>query len=433
MGAFFVATGVLPATAEWRANVITEKPSGGEPNVVLIVMDTVRADSLSLYGYDRDTAPRLAEWAAKGVTFTQARSTTPYTLGTHASLFTGRWMTETSARVNKPLDGTHPTLAEVLSDRGYATGGFVGNIFYGSTRYGLNRGFLHYHDVPGNITRRVTIREFLRSCRMGETIVTWCERKWRILSPMQRKRFDADELNREALAWVDGVQASGRPFFLFMNYFNAHSPYSLPGIAPQPFSRVSPESLESDTAQLKTLQTRNSRRPDPFLGGMTNHLRSRVHSNLRNAYDDGIAWIDRKIDELLRDLERRGELDNTLVIITADHGEMLGEHDLIGHGDSLHRQVVHVPLIVLGGGNMNIPRGLIVDRPVSVRDVPETVARVAFGVTSGAPRFLGQSLGRFWYKGGAYPDNEPVSARWSTCPGCPATLSCRLRTDPCNC
>ncbi len=406
-GVLFVATGLVPWTAEWRAFTFGATPSESAPNVLLVVLDTVRADSLSLHGYDRPTTPRLESWAKRGVRFSQARSTTPYTLGTHASLFTGYRMTQTSARVNAPLDGSRLTLAEHLRDRGYATGGFVGNIFYGSARYGLDRGFLHYHDVPGNITRRVTPREFLRSCRLGESVVTWFERKWRILKPLQRQRLDAAELNREALAWVDRTRSSTRPFFLFLNLFDAHSPYSLPAEAPTPFTRVSPERLEADTAKLKGLQARFDRQPSAALSAEIDALRAKVHSDLRNAYDEGIAWIDRKLDELLRDLDRRNLLANTLVIVTADHGEMLGEHDLIGHGDSLHREVVHVPLVVIGGQGMEVPAGAVIDRPVSVGDVPATVADL-LRTSGGARAFPGLPLRRFWNERAGDEGDEPV-------------------------
>ena len=399
----FVTTGVLPATAELRALAFAPAPKEKSPNVILIVLDTVRADNLGLYGYARNTTPNLEALAKRGVRFDQARSTSPFTLGTHASLFTGHWMTDTSVKVNAPLDGALPTIAEHLRDRGYATAGFMGNIFYGSAHYGLDRGFSHYHDVPENITRRVTPREFLRASRLGESLVSWCERKWRIFQPMQKRRLDAGELNREALAWIDASRNQGRPFFLFMNYFDAHSPFTLPGDAPQPYSKRTPESLDAETERLKSLQARQERRPDSAIAREIAKLRPEVHADLVNAYDDGIAWIDRKLGELMTDLERRGILDDTLIIITADHGEMLGEHDLIGHGDSLHRPVVHVPLIVIGPKESSVPRGNVITQAASVRDVPATIVELA-GLSAPSP-FPGRSLGRFWSNDSA---DEPV-------------------------
>jgi hypothetical protein len=120
-------------------------PSGA-PNVLLIVLDTVRADHLSLYGYERDTTPNLKRLARKGIRFDQAQSTASWTLPSHASMLTGRWPHEMTAGLEGPLDGTHRTLAEALRARGYATAGFVANTTYCSAETGLNRGFLHYED-----------------------------------------------------------------------------------------------------------------------------------------------------------------------------------------------------------------------------------------------------------------------------------------------
>lgn len=362
------------------------------PNLLLIVLDTVRAASLSAQGSARPTTPKLDAWAARGVRFAEARSTAPFTLGTHASLFTGLPMSATSARVNTPLDASPPTLAEHLRQRGYATAGFVGNIFYGSAHYGLDRGFQVYQDIPGNITRRVTPREFVRSCGLGASLLTWCERKWRILAPMQRLRFDADAINREALAWLDGPIAREQPFFLFLNYFDAHAPYSLPGEAPQPWSRLAADRLEKRLNQLK--QAEAAIRPGSPESPELIALRQAVHAEVRDAYDDGIAWIDSRVDALLRDLDRRGILDQTLIVITSDHGEMLGEHDQLGHGLSLNRPVVHVPLILFGSPGLGLPAGQVVTEPVSLRDVPRTLLGLIGD--SRADRFPGVSLSRCW-------------------------------------
>jgi arylsulfatase A-like enzyme len=396
--ALFVATGVLPTVSEAWSLAAGPRPQEHAPNVLLVVLDTVRADNLLHHGYPRPTSPNLSAWARRGVRFDQARATTPYTLGTHASLFTGHWMSRTSARVGTPLDGTRRTLAEHLSDRGYATGGFVGNIFYGSAHYGLNRGFLHYHDIPGNITRRVTPREFVRSCRLGESLLTWGEMKARVMAPMQRLRLDAEEVNREALAWVDRSRQCGRPFFVFVNYFDAHSPYSLPGHAPQPFARLTADRLEARMKRLERAEARRDALPAPGVDAETAGMRAEVNSLLRDSYDDGIAWIDRTLDELLRELEGRGLLDDTLVVVTADHGEMLGEHGIIGHGMSLDRQVVHVPLVVIGARGMGVPGGVVVERPVTVRDVPATVLGLLGDRDAG--RFPGRPLSRYWSGGG---------------------------------
>ncbi len=393
-----VAFGPRPGLTR-TAPALAATAGAGATNVVLVVLDTVRAESLSLYGAGRPTSPKLAAWARRGVRFEQARSTAPFTLGTHASLFTGRPMSQTSARVDAALDGTHPTLAEHLRARGYATAGFVGNIFYGSAHYGLGRGFDVYRDLPGDLTRRITPRELLRSCGLGAGLLTWFERKWRILEPMQRLRYDAQALNRDALAWLDGPLERQQPFFLFLNYFDAHAPYSLPGSAPQHHARQTGDRLERRLKELKAVE--GSDAPGDLA------FRDQVHAEVRDAYDDGIAWLDGQLDALLGELDRRGALANTLVVITADHGEMLGEHGQFGHGLSLARPVVHVPLVVIGPSELGLPAGAAISEPVSVRDVPATVLHL---ISDPQPvRFPGRSLARFWAEvpGGDGPV-EPV-------------------------
>ncbi len=121
-------------------------PSAAAPNVLFIVLDTVRADRLSLYGYDRPTTPALERWARQGILFSEARATAPWTLASHASLFTGRWPRELGVKWLTPLGTTVPTLAEYFGSRGYATAGFVANLIYCSYDTGLDRGFTHYED-----------------------------------------------------------------------------------------------------------------------------------------------------------------------------------------------------------------------------------------------------------------------------------------------
>ena len=121
-------------------------PPPDAPNVLLIVLDTVRADHLSLYGYRRPTSPTLERLARRGVRFDEARATAPWTLPSHASLFTGRWPHELGVKWLTPWRGNDPTLAEYLGSRGYATAGFVANTLYCSYDSGLGRGFTRYDD-----------------------------------------------------------------------------------------------------------------------------------------------------------------------------------------------------------------------------------------------------------------------------------------------
>ncbi|APW59960.1 sulfatase [Paludisphaera borealis] len=346
----------------------------GPPNVVLIVLDTVRADSLTPYGAERDTTPNLARLAREGVLFKHARSTAPWTLPSHASLFTGRWPFELSADVGRPLDSAFPTLAEQLADRGYATGGFVANTQNCNAWYGLDRGFDHYEDFYENAT--VTPIEVLRSSRLGRYVVTSKLAQAvikRAAAPVDfRYRKTAGMINRDALAWLS--DKGDQPFFMFLNYFDVHDPYQPPKEAERRFTKAGGEAQSA--------------------------------ANLaRDAYDDCLVYLDSQIGRLLAELESRGKLQNTLVIVTSDHGEGFGEHGLAGHGVSLYRSELHIPLMLVHP--TRTPAGTVVSEPVSLRDVAPTILDLLDLGT--APTFAGKSLANTWSASAADRDfSEPV-------------------------
>ena len=186
----------------------------GLPNVLLIVLDTVGALHLSLYGYDHPTTPHLEAWARGGVRFEHAFSMAPWTLTSHASMFTGRWPHELSADWLAALDDHYPTLAEELASQGYASAGFVANSYCGRG-LGLNRGFAHYEDYP------VTPAQILFASALGRLVVPNYETRLRMLLK------SADDVNGELLGWLDR-RKDQRPFFAFLNYMDAHDPYDPP-------------------------------------------------------------------------------------------------------------------------------------------------------------------------------------------------------------
>jgi arylsulfatase A-like enzyme len=362
------------------------------PNVVLIVLDTVRADRLGLYGYRRDTTPNLARLAEQGVRFRRARSTAPWTLPSHASLFTGRWPHELQVERLGRLDAGTPTLAEVLAARGFATGGFVANTFFCGHESGLSRGFDTYRDhsvSPGEVFRSSSLGWFLARnlIRAREEILWAITAEGPAQIGLDFPRKSAAAVNREFLDWLDGVREG--PFFAFLNYFDAHDPYLPPERPARPFG-AAPRSQEQ-FAMLRDWQKLDR-----------NSLDSTSQSLAGDAYDDCIAALDRELGRLFDDLRRRDVLDRTLLIVTADHGEQFGEHGAFGHGMSLHEPEVHVPLIVAFPGR--VPRGAIVEEAVSLRDVPATVAAMVGG---GDPSpFPGTPLTRTW---NGSPPRDPES------------------------
>jgi arylsulfatase A-like enzyme len=356
----------------------------GLPNVLFIVLDTVRAQSLSLHGCPRPTSPFLEELARRGVRFDQAWATAPWTLPSHASMFTGRWPHELSTRLDSPLDDRHGTMAEYLRDRGYDTAGFVANTFFCSRWFGLSRGFVHYEDVA------IDPVEILRSSGLGRAL-------WGKIGAVTNdrptayfRRRDAARIDDELLAWLSR-RPEGRPFFAFLNYYDAHDPYLVPEDGPHP-SGGRPRSARD----LEVLRDWHRR-------GRASIAAGEVELG-REAYEDCIGYLDRQLARLFESLGARGLLENTLVVLTSDHGEEFNEHGILGHGQNLYSQVLHVPLIVVGP---RVPAGRIVSDPVSLRDLPATLVDV-LGLADRSP-FPGRSLARRWADAApADAEGEPV-------------------------
>jgi arylsulfatase A-like enzyme len=312
------------------------------PNVIVIVVDTLRADHLSSYGYGRETSPFMDSLAAQGVRFENAISPSSWTQPSHASMLTGRYTYEHQAET-QPLDDTYPTIGEVMQANGYRTGAFSANTLFFTRRQGFGRGFLHFED-----NYQSAPDAFLNSSLYGYLFDYYGLRKALNYEGVPTRRL-ASDINQSALNWMD---ADDKPSFVFINYFDVHDPYT----PPEPYLS-------------KYGQTQ---------GGLINGFVERYHPDLTpeqlqseiDAYDGSINYVDDQIKALFAELDSRGELDNTIVIITSDHGESLGEHGLLQHSASLYRQEIHVPLIVWGAG---LPAGVVIDTPVSTTALPSTI------------------------------------------------------------
>jgi arylsulfatase A-like enzyme len=355
----------------------------GAPNVVMIVMDTVRADATSLGGSARDTTPRLTALANRGARFDRAIATCPWTLPSHASMVTGMMPSDLDLGPDRGLDSRYPTLAEYLGQNGYETAGFVANMSFCTKEYGLSRGFGHYQDYV------ISPFEAIRSTSLGwlisrrlvpvlDRLYTTAGREASHPLESTSHRKDAAQINREALGWI-GTQRD-RPFFAFLNYMDAHAPYLVPKGAPQPFMGRPVSIDERRTLRDWIDETPRPRSPDAI-------------RLARDAYDDCIAALDTQIGHLVDELGRLGQLENTVILITSDHGEHFGEHvrdglPLLGHRLSVYQAEVHVPLLIVAPGRL--PGGTVVSRAVSLRDLPATMVDLV-GLRDGSP-FPGQSL-----------------------------------------
>lgn len=334
--------------------------AGESVNVLMLILDTVRASSLSVYGYPRPTSPFLERFAADGIRFDRAMATAPWTLPSHGSFFTGRYPHELDVGWNSPLDDTTRTIAEAFGANGFATAGFVANPYYGQWFFGLDRGFHHYADYPRNVS------EVLGNSNLNRRLL----RIWNARTGQywQFGRKNAASVNTEFLDWLDR-RPKDKPFFAFLNYIDAHTPYR----PPAPYRSLY---LEREPPTRRANQ------------GMGNKPTGENIRGLQDAYDGAITYLDAQLAELFRQLEARGVTSNTIVLISSDHGEAFGEHGFVEHGVSLYLPELHVPLIVKLPGGKN--RGCVVRNWVTLRDIPATLASEAR--LNPAEPFVGSSL-----------------------------------------
>ena len=370
--ALVLLTGAGMAVGRWvreRRMLAALPVAPTTPNVLLLVLDTVRSFDLSLYGYPRETTPRITAWAREGVVFDRAISAAPWTLPAHAAMFTGRQAHELEADYFAPLEGGKPTLATVLAAHGYLTAGFVANANYCGWETGLQRGFAHYEDWP------ISLAQMAWSTSLGRLLSRDRDFRRRIGTTQKLARKSAADIHRDFFHWLDGREAD-RPFFAFLNYFDAHQPY----LPPAPY----------DTLWGPVRSDGYPHRAEPPTPDHPGYRESDLVP-ARNDYNRATAYLDAQIGAMLDDLGRRGLREHTIIILVGDHGEEFAEHGVVEHGGSLYRQAIQVPLVIAAPGR--IPAGLRVAQPVSTRAVSATVLDL-LGI-AGTP-LPGGSLTRTW-------------------------------------
>jgi arylsulfatase A-like enzyme len=373
--ALVIALGISHLPEHWAASTARATGRASSPNIVLIVWDTARADHFSSYGYLRNTTPNVDKFAQRGVLFENAISASSWTLPAMASVFTGLLPHQHGAYTDRASEPR--TLAQILGSGGYETAGFNANPFYGIRLWGLGRGFETYTDSSGSLGYS------LDATRIGRVLVEPFSEEW-----FHRSRFDqftAHQLNEEVYRWFD--HRSDRPFFLFLNYNDAHDPYEAPLPHSHLYGRASDEAKHlQNTAALGRF-----------------YLPPGERESLIADYDNCLSYIDSQVGELLQFLERSPDWSNTYVIITADHGDGFGEHGTYTHGWNLYREVLHVPLIIAGPG---IPQGVRVRDMATTPQIFSTALEIA-GMKRAVLRH--NSLSRLWTPG-YVPDNpdEPT-------------------------
>ena len=283
------------------------------PNIILISLDTVRADHLSLYGYSRPTSPNLDEFARSATLYSRAHTTAPWTLSAHASLFTGLYPSEHGAEMIRfepdanpdlelPLPPGALTLAEVLGEVGYRTASISSNLMYLVPRYGLHQGFEHFETLKGRGKK----------------------------APAR-----GNEVNARTQEWVEEVLADpdGRPFFLFINYMDAHTPYNT---TPRP-------GFLEDTPPFSH---RKRKFHEARVNGGKPGVPRAILERTIDQYDLSIANLDDSLGQFFAFLRDQDLFEDALIMVVSDHGEYLGEHDLLGHAKDVYEGAMRVPLIV---------------------------------------------------------------------------------------
>jgi arylsulfatase A-like enzyme len=316
---------------------------GGEahrpPNILLITLDTTRSDHCSVYGYLRDTTPNLRSFAQQGARFDMAYAPTGSTGPTHASIFTSLYpIAHHVIKNGLVLPGPRETLAEILREQGYSTAAVVSS-FVMNSKFGYDQGFSFYDD------------------RFEAEESTHHKSRWQEFELEGNFDRRADHTTNRAIGWLDAGRNKEQPFFLFVHYFDPHDPY----VPPEPHA-------------------------SRFMTQGTRPQTLREHIAL---YDGEIAFTDQEVGRLLEALDTMGLGEQTLVVITADHGEGLMEHGHMFHGVNIYEEMVRVPLLMRWPGH--IEAGLQVSAPVELVDLVPTLLDLGGIETKGRP-FQGRSV-----------------------------------------
>ncbi len=297
-------------------------------------MDTVRADHLSLYGYGRSTSANLQKLADSATLYKHCFAVSDMTLAAHGSLFTGLYPEWHGAHYapapfthGRPLPNGTRTLSRILSKAGYVTLGIAANRHYLTPEFGLGQGF-DYYDARWPIPAIEDPEQFSQSFRRVLSYVLET-------ANLDRDKRTSADVDAEALRLIGSAVKAKRPFFLFVNYMEAHTPY-LPGSEfrdryagrDRHFTQFDMLDLTNDVRARKRLPTPHER------------------AHLVSQYDAGITQLDASIGRFIQQLKDRGIYDNSLIIVTSDHGEAFGERYRIEHSSSVYQDQIAVPLIV---------------------------------------------------------------------------------------
>lgn len=374
------------------------KKAQPKPDIILIVLDTLRADRLSCYGYSRETSPHIDAFAKDGVVFERAISPAQWTIPAHASLFTGEYpSTHLTTQIYDKHSRDQIMLAEVLRREGYRTVSFCNNPLLGVVDNDLDRGFEEVYNYGGALPNRPAIAD-ARPRRTGR-LTQYLARKLRRVMTLLQDRFAHDNfmLRIAAIPWLVPLwqryvnfkgntalslrdlvgylrtrrhKGEEQPLFAFINLMETHLPYG----PPSRFVRRFAPYYRKDR-QARDFMRHYNRLPFRWMMPLTEPLTGLQDRVLNDLYDAEVAYEDHLLRHLFAHLDRPEVRDNTLVVVTSDHGEGLNRHDFVGHSLVAYDDLVRVPLIV------RFPKqrykGMRVSTPVSTRRFFHTALETA--------------------------------------------------------
>jgi len=324
------------------------------PNVLMVVMDTVRADHLSCYGYERETTPNLDAFAAEGTLFENAISPAAWTLPAHTSLFSGLLPSEHGVLHGEFSQREDvPMIPEHLSEAGYRTAAFSNNPWV-SADYDFDRGIDTFVDVY-----REHVHKYMSG--LNQTLT-------RIKKALLLSDTGAESTNKALKAWID--ETDDEPFFAFLNYMEPHQVYT----PRRPYHR---KYLDGGplTPYREVLKNRNLHRERGKIFSGERELKDEEIAAIEALYDGELSYLDTKLGELFEWLKFKDIYDDTLIIVVGDHGEEFCEHrpmghQIVDHHFALYDSIVRVPMIVRYPSEFEDET---IEAPVQLTDVPLTL------------------------------------------------------------
>jgi len=373
-------------------------PAQRQPNIVVIVLDTHRLDRLGCYGYWRATSPNLDAFAEKATLFENAIAPAQWTIPSHASMFTGEPpSTHMTIQSSDVLDPRFKTLAQLLRVRGYRTAGFCNNPLVGVINNGLKRGFDTFYNYGGAIPSKPARPSQGLFAPFNQVWERYTQVLRRISYPIQNAFANSDRLFEASLnpLWVplwtrfahfkgdtqgslrdatrfvkeDMASGLGQPHFLFVNLMETHLPYS----APDNFVKTFAPTLRDEREALDFMRVFNTQALH-WITPMAEPFSSLEAQTLSDMYDAEVAYQDHLLAELLTVLDEPVHRAHTMVIFVADHGEVLGEHQMMGHAFGVYQELIRVLLFVRFPGQTV---GRRVTAPVSARRLFHTALDIA--------------------------------------------------------